>query len=1321
MTLTVVAPVAQNANQLIKATSATSSDHSSGYGTAVDASGNTYITGYFAGSVTFGTTTLVSAGQGDIFLAKYNSAGVFQWARRAGGTGGSEEGRGIAVSGNDVYITGYFSGTANFNTPSATGSNEITAAGFIDSFLAKYNSDGDFQWAKRAGGVTAGQALAYGIAASGNDVYITGYFYSTINFNTPSATGSNEITSAGDTDIFLAKYNSAGDFQWAKRAGSAEEGTIINEQGSGVAVSGSDVYITGRFKGVANFNTPSATGSNEITTAGSIDIFLAKYNSEGVFQWVKRAGGTGHDSGHGVAVSGSDVYISGGFRSTANFNTPSATGSNTITSVGGGDIFLAKYNSAGVFQWARGAGGSNEDQASGVAVSGNDVYITGYFYGGAIFLGSRGVSSVNSNFDVFLAKYDNTGTFQWARRGGGTGDDFGWGIAASGGDIYVTGNFKGTANFNTPSATGSNEITTVSTDKEAFLARYSSPAMTTTGTLAAFAACPGTASSEQSFMVNGSGLVANVTVTAPAGFEVSTTGGSGFGASVSLTPTGGSVAGTSIYVRMKADATGTPGGNITLSSTGVSDNTVAVSGAVNALPTITAGSISDVSIIATSFSIPYTATTGSPNEYSISTGTPNVMPNFSAVSNIALTANAISVTIPASAAGTYHFNLTVRNSGTACVSAAVPVTLTVSEYVPPTISTAGALTAFVACAGAASTQQNFTVNGSSLTANITITAPAGFEVSTTGGSNFGASLSLPQTNGSVAGTAIYVRMKANATGMPSGNITLSSAGATDKNVATSGTVTTPPVATISYTGSPFCQTLTGVAVMQTGATGGTYSATLNNTTNSGIAQNTQPAGLSINPTTGQINPSASAIGVYTVKYTIAASGGCPQADFSTTVGVRDCSIQLIYVNAANSNPTQNGTSWATAFAKLQEGLRAAAAITNVPVEVWVANGTYKPGTTRESYFNIPSGVKVYGGFVGNESQLAQRVISPSGGQGAFLSGEISTSAHFDNTRHVAVFQNTNAGTLLDGFTITRGYADFFPTTANVNDLMSAGGGVLALDQAQGTIANCTISGNRAMAGGGIFQQGNSRVNVQQSVIWGNEATFGGGFYHLSKSSPTYTNCLIVQNKAMGGAGYNNNSTPTFMNCTIASNQGNDGTTGGVANTNLSSSTFTNSIVWGNSNRQIDAGSVVTYSVVQGGYTGMGNLSSDPKFVGAVPSGLALLSALGDYRLLVCSPAINAATTTGAPAVDIAGSARPQGAGVDMGVHEGPGVIVPPTQSVTANITTGTVLIIGGTITATNQVANANVEYRAGSSVTLLPGFQATGNTFQATIGTSACN
>ncbi|WP_460473558.1 Ig-like domain repeat protein, partial [Emticicia fontis] len=440
------------------------------YANATDASGNVYITGYFTGTVTLGSTVLTSTGARDIFIAKYNASGDLQWAKRAGGSG-DDSGWDIEISGSDMYLIGRFTNTANFNTPSSSGSNEITSAGNSDIFLAKYTTSGEIQWIRRAGGVGLDEARGIGIL--GTDIYITGIFEGTANFNTPSTTGSNEITSAGSSDIFLAKYNSSGNIQWIKRAGGSGD-----DNGQGLAVSSTDIYLTGYFSGTANFNTPSTTGSNEITSAGSSDIFLAKYNPSGDVQWLKRAGGTDYDGGIGITTAGTDIYVTGSFHETANFNTPSASGSNEITSIGSSDAFIAKYNSSGNVQWLKRAGGSQPEIGKDINVSGTDIYVVGRFTGTMNFntpsaSGTNQLTATNT-FDIFLARYNLSGDYIASKRMKGILSDLPISFSLFNNNVYISSAFTTIGNFNTPSASGSNELKAVGTvgGANAFLANY---------------------------------------------------------------------------------------------------------------------------------------------------------------------------------------------------------------------------------------------------------------------------------------------------------------------------------------------------------------------------------------------------------------------------------------------------------------------------------------------------------------------------------------------------------------------------------------------------------------------------------------------------------------------------------------------------------------------------------------------------------------------------------------------------------------------------------------------------------------------------------
>jgi hypothetical protein len=209
------------------------------------------------------------------------------------------------------------------------------------------------------------------------------------------------------------------------------------------------------------------------------------------------------------------------------------------------------------------------------------------------------------------------------------------------------------------------------------------PIISINGTLDTFSSCSGTVSFVDSFTVSGSNLAANITILAPTGFEISTTAASGFTNNLNLPQSSGSVASTKIYVRLSSSATGTPSGSIVLYSSGDNSEVLAVTGIVNVLPSITLGTIGSVFTTATTFNLPFTSGAGSPNQYTILAGTPNAMPSFTAVNNASLVSSPILVSIPASAANMYNFNLTVKNTTTGCISNNIPFTLSVGN---PSIS-----------------------------------------------------------------------------------------------------------------------------------------------------------------------------------------------------------------------------------------------------------------------------------------------------------------------------------------------------------------------------------------------------------------------------------------------------------------------------------------------------------------------------------------------------------------------------------------------------------------------------------------------------------
>ena len=422
-----------------------------GYAIAVDGSGNVYTTGSFRGTVDFdpgpGTHNLTSMGQvelgGDVFVSKLDSAGNFVWAKQIGGAFDDNPWF-IAVDGSgNVYTTGYFQGTADFD-PGA-GTSNLTSMGEGDVFVSKLNSAGNFVWARRVGGPFDDAGFAVAVDGSGN-VYTSGSFQDTVDFD--PGLGTSNLTSAGDADVFVVKLNSAGIFVWAKQMGGAlaDSATAIALDGSG------NVYTTGYFQDTTDFDP--GPGTYDLTSFAappySNNVFISKLDSAGNFVWAKQMGGAADAAGYFIAVDGvGNAYTTGYFQGSADFDP--GLGTYNLASVGEGDVFVSKLDSVGNFDWAKRMGGPLDESAIGIAVDGGgNVYTTGYFKGNADFdPGPAAYNLTSAGFDdVFISKLDTSGAFVWARRMGGPLDDVGYIIAVDGfGNIHTTGSFQGTADF----------------------------------------------------------------------------------------------------------------------------------------------------------------------------------------------------------------------------------------------------------------------------------------------------------------------------------------------------------------------------------------------------------------------------------------------------------------------------------------------------------------------------------------------------------------------------------------------------------------------------------------------------------------------------------------------------------------------------------------------------------------------------------------------------------------------------------------------------------------------------------------------------------
>lgn len=206
-------------------------------------------------------------------------AQTFEWAKSFGG-GDFDQGNSITVdAAGNVYTTGYFQDTVDFD-PGA-GSANLTSAGSGDAFVQKLDAAGNFLWAKAFGGSADDIVASITVDAVGN-VYTTGYFQGTVDFD-PGA-GTDTLTSAGRGDVFVQKLDAAGNFLWAKALGGSgsDEGSSITVDAAG------NVYTTGNFEGTADFD-PGA-GSATFTSAGGWDVFIQKM-SQGTTGMVDMSGG----------------------------------------------------------------------------------------------------------------------------------------------------------------------------------------------------------------------------------------------------------------------------------------------------------------------------------------------------------------------------------------------------------------------------------------------------------------------------------------------------------------------------------------------------------------------------------------------------------------------------------------------------------------------------------------------------------------------------------------------------------------------------------------------------------------------------------------------------------------------------------------------------------------------------------------------------------------------------------------------------------------------------------------------------------------------
>ena len=437
-----------------------------GQGITIDINGNVCITGYTNSNYSFASIGAYQSSLGtsvteDAFIAKFNSSGIRLWSTYYGGIN-DDYGNGIATDANgNISIVGT---TSSGIVMASTGAYQTSYRGYIDAFLATFDSTGSRLWSTYYGSYSA-----YGrsIAICDTNIYITGY----------SATDSTIITSGayqtsfggGNSDAYIAMFGISGSRIWGTYYGGSGD-----ELGMGISTDQNcNLYVTG----ITNSTSGIATSGAYQTSygGGSNDAFIVKFNSTGSQQWSTYYGGSGDDNGLSISnyVNG-NIAITGYTTSTTGIAT-SGSYQTSVTYGGNGtyDIFLTKFDSSGSRLWGTYYGGSNTDIGYGVTIdSSENIYIVGYSLSQIIAPnGYYTFQFLNAgNEDAFLAKFNSSGSLKWGTFYGGTWDDAGKAIALNTlGEVFITG-----YTYSSGIATSGAYQTSITSSNDIFIANFTS-------------------------------------------------------------------------------------------------------------------------------------------------------------------------------------------------------------------------------------------------------------------------------------------------------------------------------------------------------------------------------------------------------------------------------------------------------------------------------------------------------------------------------------------------------------------------------------------------------------------------------------------------------------------------------------------------------------------------------------------------------------------------------------------------------------------------------------------------------------------------------
>ena len=399
-----------------------------------------------------------------ILLTLQSNAQIsFEWAGAISGSNYKSV-HSIAIDhNNNTIVTGYFKATVDFDL--STNSYNLTSNGGKDIFVAKYDSNNSLLWAFNIGGTNNDESNSVAVDSEGS-IYITGSYANFVDFDLGSDVFSLSISS----NVFIAKYNSNGDFVNAFDFGG------FGHVGKSICIDNLDnIIVTGILHGVGDFD-PSVNIMN-LTSTGLDDIFIAKYDSDLNYLWASNFGGDSYlstsDAGNSITTdNNNNIFCTGVFRNTVDFDL--GVGSNLLTSNGDQDAFLLKLDATGNYNWALNVGNGSKDKGISVSSDSNgNVVIAGIFLGTVDFDPSSSTANFSSSVThySFIAKYDALGNYLWTllmpdrfheRDRVIVSDDLD--------NIYCTGSFKESIDFDSSSES---EILNSNNDSmDIYIAKY---------------------------------------------------------------------------------------------------------------------------------------------------------------------------------------------------------------------------------------------------------------------------------------------------------------------------------------------------------------------------------------------------------------------------------------------------------------------------------------------------------------------------------------------------------------------------------------------------------------------------------------------------------------------------------------------------------------------------------------------------------------------------------------------------------------------------------------------------------------------------------